>query len=79
VIRDGVDGLLVDPRDPEKLGIAILTILQDKQRAAEFAGNGLARVRDRYSMERLAAEDMAGLYRLVIDSRRRKVLLELDS
>ena len=43
VVRDGVEGLLVPPRDPEALAAAVATILDDRVLAARFAAAGRER------------------------------------
>lgn len=44
VVRDGLNGLLVEPRDPAGLASAILAILTDRQRAKQMGDAGLALV-----------------------------------
>jgi phosphatidylinositol alpha-mannosyltransferase len=43
VVRDGVEGLLVPPRDPQALAAAIATILDDRALAARFVAAGRER------------------------------------
>jgi glycosyltransferase involved in cell wall biosynthesis len=50
VIEDGVNGLLVDPRDGEELRRAVLRLLDDRGMQARFRAAGLARG-DRFSRE----------------------------
>jgi len=45
VITDGVDGLLVPPRDPEAVAAGIVRLLTDPDRAARLAEAGRARAR----------------------------------
>jgi glycogen synthase len=43
-VRDGVDGLLVDPLDPDALAAALRSLVDDPGRAAALAGAGSARI-----------------------------------
>lgn len=43
IVRDGVDGLLVDPRDPAAVGEAIATLLSSPAKATEMGQNAKAR------------------------------------
>ena len=45
VITDGVDGLLVPPRDPEAVAAGLVRLLTDPDRAARLADAGRARAR----------------------------------
>jgi phosphatidyl-myo-inositol alpha-mannosyltransferase len=66
VVRDGVDGLLVPPRDPEALATAIGRLLDQPDEAERFADAGRLRA-SRYSWERIVREveaiyaDVSGL------------------
>lgn len=51
VIEDGVDGILVPPRDPATLATAILHVLDDPERAAALGRRAAVRARD-FSIER---------------------------
>jgi phosphatidylinositol alpha-mannosyltransferase len=58
VITDGVDGLLVAPRDPEAVAAALVRLLTDRDRAARLAEAGRARARSfdwRVIVDRLEA------------------------
>ena len=61
VVDDGVTGLLVEPRDHHALATAIVTMLKDPARRRAMAAAGLARVSERFSVERMVAET-AGVY-----------------
>jgi glycosyltransferase involved in cell wall biosynthesis len=62
VIRDGMDGLLVPPRDPGALAEAILRALYDPDLAKKLAAVGQQRVRTRFSFDRLVTT-LEQLYR----------------
>jgi glycosyltransferase involved in cell wall biosynthesis len=50
VCRDGIDGLLVDPDEPEEIARAILRLLTDDRLANELSGAGERRVRNKFSL-----------------------------
>ena len=56
VVEDGVTGLVVPPRDHEALARAIVTLLKDPNKRRQFGSAGLARVRERFSAERMVQE-----------------------
>jgi glycosyltransferase involved in cell wall biosynthesis len=56
LIEDGVNGLLVPPRDPESLGNAILRILRDPEFRARLALAGRERARLQFGFDRVVAE-----------------------
>ena len=45
VIEDGVDGLLVDPKNPEDIGRAIIELLSDKNKRERMGRNGQVKTR----------------------------------
>ncbi len=49
-VVDGQTGLIVPPRQPERLAGAILELLQDSERAISMGRNGQERVRSTFSM-----------------------------
>ena len=51
MIDDGVQGLLVPPRDAEALAQAIASLLADPGRRRSMGEAGRKRARDRYSLE----------------------------
>jgi len=58
-VEDGVTGLLVPPRDPEALAEAIITLLQDRERAVAMGQAGRARVEGYFSVERMVQQTEA--------------------
>jgi glycosyltransferase involved in cell wall biosynthesis len=56
IVRDGLDGLLVDAADPRALAAAIVRLLRDPQLRRQMGANGRARVAERFSEERMARE-----------------------
>lgn len=64
-VVDGVTGLHVPPRDPESLASALRRLLDDEELRQELGRRGAARVRSRYTWERVAegvAETYAATY-----------------
>ena len=60
IVEDGVTGLLVPPRDHAALARAIVALLHDDAAARERMGAaGFARVRERFTVERMVAETAA--------------------
>jgi glycosyltransferase involved in cell wall biosynthesis len=62
VIRDGVDGLLVEPDDPEALAVAVARLADDPGHAAQLVDAGRRRVIERFGYE----QDLAA-WRAVLD------------
>ena len=62
LVEDGVNGLLVDPDDPDALAEALLRVHRDPDRRARLAAAGEATVRESFDGEVLA-ERMATLFR----------------
>lgn len=56
VVDDGRTGLLVPPRDHHAMADAILRLLTDDPLRARMAEAGFARVRERFTVERMLAE-----------------------
>jgi glycosyltransferase involved in cell wall biosynthesis len=61
IIRDGIDGILVKPADPDALRAAMTRLLENEKLRAELARNGLARCA-LFSPQRMA-EALRALYR----------------
>jgi glycosyltransferase involved in cell wall biosynthesis len=56
IVRDGVDGLLVDAEDPRALAAAIVALLADGDLRRRMGAAGREHVADRFSEERMARE-----------------------
>jgi glycosyltransferase involved in cell wall biosynthesis len=69
IIRDGVDGLLVPPRDPAAFARRIIELLADSARAQALARAGRARVLAAFTPEVQAAA-MVAVYQQVVKRRR---------
>lgn len=69
VVDDGVTGTLVLPHDPKALADAIVDLLRDPQRGARMGAAGLARVRERFSLDRMVQETRA-VYETVVSATR---------
>jgi glycosyltransferase involved in cell wall biosynthesis len=50
-LRDGVNGSLVEPREPEQLAAAIVDLLGDEAKRRRFAAEGKAAFQERFSAE----------------------------
>jgi glycosyltransferase involved in cell wall biosynthesis len=59
VVVDGATGLLVPPRDDRALAEAIVRLLCDPDQRARMGAAGLARVRERFSAERMVKDTIA--------------------
>jgi glycosyltransferase involved in cell wall biosynthesis len=68
VVRDGEDGLLVEPGDVEGLAESLARLAADAELRARMGAAGRARVLERYSVARLV-DDMDRLYRSLLASR----------
>jgi len=69
IVEDGVNGLLVPPRDHHAMAAAIVRLLTDEPLRDQLGGTGLARVRERFTVERMVAETVA-VYARVAGRRR---------
>jgi len=61
IVEDGVNGLLVPPRDHAALAGAIVKMLKDPARQQRMGDAGLARVTDRFTVDRMV-EQTADVY-----------------
>jgi glycosyltransferase involved in cell wall biosynthesis len=62
VIEDGQQGLLVQPRNPQMLADAIATLMCDPERLTYMSRACIARVAERYGIDRLV-RDVSALYK----------------
>jgi len=53
LVEDGVSGLLVPPDRPGELARAVLRVLRDRELAAGLAARACARVRERFTLDRM--------------------------
>ena len=58
ILTDGVDGVLVPPRDPGAMAVAILELLEDPETAAALADRAAATTTDRFTIEQGARRFM---------------------
>jgi glycosyltransferase involved in cell wall biosynthesis len=65
VIRDGVDGFLVEPGDVDGLAARLADLAADPARRARMGAAGRTRVRERYAVDRLV-DDVDALYRSLL-------------
>jgi D-inositol-3-phosphate glycosyltransferase len=68
-VLDGVNGLLVPPRQPEELTAALRALLADPVRRAALGRAGAARARERYGWDRVAASTLEVYGRMMKRSR----------
>jgi glycosyltransferase involved in cell wall biosynthesis len=72
IVRDGVDGLLVDPDDAPALAAAIVRLLTDAELRRRMGEAGRIHVRERFSEERMAQEAWALAERVAAGPRARR-------
>jgi glycosyltransferase involved in cell wall biosynthesis len=65
LVLDSVTGFLVPPRDSEALAAALAKLLRDKPLAQRMGQRGAERVRERFTLERMAAQNEAYYYELL--------------
>ena len=75
VVTDGVNGLLVAPRDPDALGRAIVALVHDAPRRLRMGAASHARARESFD-ERVIVERVLTTYLDV--ARRKGIVLDLD-
>jgi glycosyltransferase involved in cell wall biosynthesis len=71
VIRDGVDGLLVPPGDPEALAAALGSVLSDPHRAARMGAAGREAALSRWSWARQRERTLTALSRPALEQQGR--------
>ena len=59
LVRDGKDGLLIDPDEPAQIAAAIVRLLEDDQLAKELATSGQARIREKFSLDAQLSRNIA--------------------
>ena len=64
VVKDGTTGLLVPPRNHDAMAAALVTLLADQEARRAMGAAGQARVRERFSAERMVHDTLA-VYRRV--------------
>jgi glycosyltransferase involved in cell wall biosynthesis len=65
VVQDGVNGLLVPPRDPQALAQALETLARDPNLRKKMGENGRQMVLERFSNQHINQETIA-VYRMVV-------------
>src|SRR5439155_1726404 len=65
IVEDGVNGLLVPPRDQHALAGAIVRALKDAGLRRRMGEAGFARVNERFTVERMVAETASAYERVV--------------
>jgi glycosyltransferase involved in cell wall biosynthesis len=55
-ITDGVDGILVPPKDPSALAEAVIRVLNDKERARNMGSSARKKVEEEFSVEKMVAK-----------------------
>ena len=59
VIRSQENGLLIDPTNPAEFANAIVTLLEDRERAKEMGQTGRGVILNRFSCEAIARRHIA--------------------
>ena len=59
LVRDGVDGILIQPRDPEQMAIAMLELLDDAEKRLGMGEMGRARIQSDFSVEAMVTRTEA--------------------
>ncbi len=72
VVEDGVTGLLVPPKDERALAAAIVRLLKDRGLREQLGAAALARVRERFSAERMVMDTLS-VYRRVAQQPHKEV------
>jgi glycosyltransferase involved in cell wall biosynthesis len=69
VVRDDVTGLLVPPRDPERLAAAMRGLLDDGEKRRRMGVEGRRRASEEFPLDRMVKE-MEALYESVLGEKR---------
>ncbi|HKQ19729.1 MAG TPA: glycosyltransferase, partial [Candidatus Eisenbacteria bacterium] len=69
LVREGENGLLVPPRDPEAIAARVTGLFEDEEKARALGANGRARIEQRHSFARMVSLN-AGLYESINDRKR---------
>jgi glycosyltransferase involved in cell wall biosynthesis len=69
IVSDDITGVLVPPRDHHAMARHIIRLLKDPELRRRFGEAGFARVRERFTVERMVAET-AAVYARVVGTRR---------
>lgn len=78
VVRDGIEGFLVPPRDPERLAGALARLLRDPAERDRMGRAALARARDRFDERAVADRVVEHYHRLLNGTRRAPALTSGD-
>lgn len=70
VVEDGVTGVLVPPRNPDRLAEALASMLREPSRMQQLGEAAWRRVNERFSLERIAGQ-FEDLYVELLSARRR--------
>lgn len=68
LVRHGIDGLLVEPKDPSALAEAMLRMLREPQLAAQMGVSAQRRIEESFSIEKMV-RDIEGAYHSLLGSR----------
>lgn len=68
VVNDGVNGLLVEPQNPEQLATAITELINDDIKAAQLGKRGRKIVQQNYTIEQMLDQTMA-LYSSILNNK----------
>jgi glycosyltransferase involved in cell wall biosynthesis len=58
IVRDGMEGILIPPRNPEALADAIGVLIDDPRLREELGRNGAARVLQEFAVDRYVARTL---------------------
>ena len=58
IIKDGINGLLCDPKDPDDIMNSILKIIEDEDLKTSLGINGRKTVENNFSIEKIVIENI---------------------